>query len=148
MIALSMLIATVCGIIFGLGLLLSGMANPAIVIGFLDLAGQWNPSLAFVMVGAIGTAVLPFALLKKRGTSLLNETLHLPRPQKIDWRLLTGSALFGIGWGWSGICPGPAIVLLGINASDAAIFVAAMLLGICLVDRLLPLQTTSDEHKQ
>ncbi|MBI3712046.1 MAG: hypothetical protein HY253_03660 [Burkholderiales bacterium] len=134
--------AALCGLIFGLGLLLSGMANPAIVIAFLDLAGQWNPSLAFVMIGAIGTAVLPFALLKKRGTSLLNETLHLPRPRKIDWRLLAGSALFGIGWGWSGICPGPAIVLLGINASDAAIFVAAMLVGIYLVDRFLPYRST------
>lgn len=138
MIALSMLIAAVCGLLFGLGLLLSGMANPAIVIAFLDLAGAWNPSLVFVMIGAISTAVLPFALIKKRGRSLLNDNLHLPRARKIDWRLLVGSSLFGIGWGWSGICPGPAIVLLGIHVNEAAIFVAAMLLGICLVDRLLP----------
>ncbi len=138
---ITLLIAAVCGILFGLGLLLSGMANPAVVIAFLDLAGTWNPSLAFVMVGAIGTAALPFALIKKRGKSLLHQALHLPRPRKIDWRLLVGSALFGIGWGISGICPGPAIVLLGIQVGDAAIFVAAMLLGICLVDRFLPYTT-------
>lgn len=144
----TLLIAALSGLLFGLGLLLSGMANPAKVLAFLDLAGLWNPSLAFVMAGAIATAALPFVLLKKRGVSLLNHALHFPRPRKIDWRLLCGSALFGIGWGWSGICPGPAIVLLGIKASEAGIFVAAMLLGICLVDRFLPYQSSDSEQKQ
>lgn len=139
----TLLIAAFCGLLFGLGLLLSGMANPAKVLAFLDLAGLWNPSLAFVMAGAIAIAVVPFALLKKRGISLLRQALHFPHPKKIDWRLLGGSTLFGIGWGWSGICPGPGIVLLSIQLSDASIFVGAMLIGICLVDRFLPPARTS-----
>jgi uncharacterized membrane protein YedE/YeeE len=126
------------GLIFGLGLILSGMTNPAKVIGFLDLAGTWDPSLAFVMAGAILVGSAGFALAKKRQRSLLDEPMQLPTTTKIDKRLLLGSLAFGIGWGIAGFCPGPAIVSAAAGYSEAWIFVAAMLAGMALhriVDR-------------
>lgn len=129
-------IALLCGVIFGLGLLVSGMANPEKVLGFLDIAGQWDPSLAFVMVGAIAMAVIPFAVAKRRTQSLIGLPMQLPTSRAIDRRLVAGSVLFGIGWGIAGICPGPALVLLGSGYLPGAIFVAAMLCGMMVFEWL------------
>lgn len=120
------------GLVFGLGLLVSGMADPAKVLGFLDLAGAWDPSLALVMAGAIGVALPGFLLLRKRRQTLLGEPLQLPVARGIDRRLVLGSLLFGIGWGIAGICPGPALVLLGMAQTKVVLFVIAMLVGMAL----------------
>ncbi len=124
------------GLVFGFGLILSGMADPAKVLGFLDLAGQWNPSLALVMVGAIAVGLVAFRIAKQRTQSLLGLALKLPTARHVDHRLLGGSLLFGLGWGVAGICPGPAIVALGMGELKAAVFVAAMLLGMGLFQLL------------
>ncbi|WP_273428774.1 DUF6691 family protein [Chitinibacter tainanensis] len=127
------LLGLLTGLLFGLGLLLAGMANPAKVQGFLDLAGLWDPSLALVMAGGIGVA-LPFFLLAKRSSTarLTGEPMQLPSSSVIDKRLLLGSAAFGVGWGIGGICPGPALVLVGSGILDGVLFVAAMLAGMAL----------------
>jgi uncharacterized membrane protein YedE/YeeE len=117
------------GLVFGLGLIVSGMANPAKVLGFLDLAGAWDPSLAFVMAGAIAVAAFAFALTKKRTVSFLGTAMKLPGSRDIDRRLVTGSVLFGIGWGVAGFCPGPGLVALGMGEIKALVFVGAMLAG-------------------
>lgn len=123
------LFSFVAGLVFGFGLLISGMTNPAKVIGFLDLAGQWDPSLALVMAGAIAVGVVAFALVKRRQTTYLGLPMSLPQATHIDRRLVIGSVMFGVGWGLAGICPGPALVLLGAGAAKGLIFVAAMLAG-------------------
>ncbi len=123
------LLAFVAGLVFGLGLLLSGMADPAKVLGFLDLAGAWNPSLVFVMVGAIAIAALAFALARRRATALLGDAMQWPAATAIDRRLLAGALLFGVGWGLAGFCPGPALVALGLGQAKAVVFVVAMLAG-------------------
>ena len=128
------LLAFVAGLVFGLGLLLSGMADPAKVLGFLDLAGAWNPSLVFVMVGAIAIAALAFALARRRTSALLGDALQLPTATAIDRRLIAGALLFGVGWGLAGFCPGPALVALGMGAGKALVFVAAMLAGMGLFE--------------
>ncbi|WP_047393741.1 DUF6691 family protein [Chitinibacter sp. ZOR0017] len=127
------LLGLLTGLLFGLGLLLAGMANPAKVQGFLDLAGLWDPSLALVMAGGIGVA-LPFFLLAKRSPTarLTGEPMQLPSSSVIDKRLLLGSAAFGVGWGIGGICPGPALVLVGSGILEGVLFVAAMLAGMAL----------------
>ena len=117
------------GLVFGLGLIVSGMANPAKVLGFLDLAGAWDPSLAFVMAGAIAVSAFAFALAKKRTASFLGAAMKLPGSRDIDGRLVIGSVLFGIGWGVAGFCPGPGLVALGMGEIKALIFVGAMLAG-------------------
>ena len=117
------------GIVFGLGLIVSGMANPAKVVGFLDLAGAWDPSLAFVMAGAIAVAAFAFALAKKRTVSFLGAAMKLPGSHDVDRPLVIGSVLFGIGWGVAGFCPGPGLVALGMGEIKALVFVGAMLLG-------------------
>lgn len=117
------------GLLFGLGLLLSGMTDPGKVIGFLDLSGQWDPSLAFVMGGAIGVGIFAFAIAKKRTQSFLGGALHLPTSSQIDRRLVVGSALFGVGWGIAGFCPGPGLVSMAAGQPKAAVFVVAMLVG-------------------
>ncbi|MBC7716033.1 MAG: YeeE/YedE family protein [Pseudorhodobacter sp.] len=117
------------GLVFGLGLILSGMANPAKVLGFLDLAGAWDPSLAFVMAGAIAVAAPAFALAKQRTATLLGAAMKLPGSRDIDRRLVMGSVLFGIGWGVAGFCPGPGLVALGMGEIKALVFVGAMLAG-------------------
>ena len=123
------------GLVFGLGLVVSGMANPVKVLGFLDLAGAWDPSLAFVMAGAIAVAALAFALAKKRTVSFLGAAIKLPGSSRdIDRRLVIGSVLFGIGWGVAGFCPGPGLVALGMGEIKALVFVAAMLLGMGLFE--------------
>lgn len=121
--------AFTAGAIFGLGLVISGMANPAKVLGFLDLAGNWDPTLAFVMGGAILVAFPAFQLAKRRAKPLLAEKWSLPERSDIDPRLLAGAALFGIGWGLAGFCPGPALAAIGIVPMEALIFVAAMIAG-------------------
>lgn len=117
------------GLVFGLGLIVSGMANPAKVLGFLDLAGAWDPSLAFVMAGAIAVGSLAFAVAKKRTVSLLGTAMKLPTANDIDQRLVIGSVLFGIGWGVAGFCPGPGLVALGMGEVKALVFVVAMVAG-------------------
>ena len=133
---MSKLTAFVAGLIFGLGLLLAGMANPAKVLGFLDLAGTWDPSLALVMAGAIAVALLPFTLAKPREQSLLGLPMQLPNKREIDRRLIGGSLLFGIGWGIAGICPGPAVAILLTGHWQVILFVAAMLIGMALFEAL------------
>lgn len=120
----------IAGLLFGLGLIVSGMANPAKVLGFLDLAGAWDPSLGFVMAGAIAVAAIAFAGAKKRTMSFLGSTMKLPDSRDIDRRLVIGSVLFGIGWGVAGFCPGPGLVALGMGEIKALVFVGAMLAGI------------------
>ncbi|EJE54700.1 putative transporter component [Acidovorax sp. CF316] len=117
------------GLVFGLGLIISGMTDPGKVLGFLDLAGLWDPSLAFVMGGAIVVGVFAFALARKRSTSVLGGPMQLPTARHIDRRLVLGSLVFGVGWGIAGFCPGPAIVSLGAGEPKAMVFVLAMLAG-------------------
>jgi len=128
------LAAFAAGLIFGVGLILSGMTDPGKVIGFLDLAGRWDPSLAFVMGGAILVGYFSFAAAGKRGRTFLGGAMHLPTRRDIDARLVAGSAVFGIGWGLAGFCPGPALVALGAGIDQAALFVAAMLAGMVIYD--------------
>jgi uncharacterized membrane protein YedE/YeeE len=128
--------AFVAGLVFGLGLLASGMADPAKVLGFLDLAGAWDPSLALVMGGAIAVGLPAFALARRRKASLLGAPMALPTARTIDPRLVVGGLLFGIGWGLAGFCPGPALVALGMGAGKAIVFVAAMLAGMGLFELL------------
>lgn len=122
------------GLVFGLGLVLSGMANPAKVLGFLDLAGSWDPSLALVMLGAITVGLVAFAIAKRRKMSFLGLPINLPTSRDIDRRLLGGGLLFGIGWGIAGFCPGPALANLGMGEVKAVVFVAAMLVGMTLFE--------------
>lgn len=117
------------GLVFGIGLIVSGMANPAKVLGFLDLAGRWDPSLGFVMAGAIAVAAIAFAVARNRISSLLGEVMRIPAARQIDRRLIGGSLLFGIGWGVAGFCPGPGLVAMGMGELKAVAFVVAMLAG-------------------
>lgn len=130
------LTAFLAGVVFAIGLLVAGMANPAKVLAFLDLFGAWDPSLALVMGGAIGVGMIAFRFVGGRKTSLLGEPLHLPTRRDIDRRLVFGSLGFGVGWGLAGFCPGPAVVALGAGELKAAIFVAAMLAGMALFELL------------
>lgn len=129
------LAAGVAGLVFGLGLIVAGMANPAKVLGFLDLAGAWDPSLAFVMGGAIALGVVAFPRISRRSQSVLNCPMRLPTAKVITPRLVGGSVLFGVGWGLAGICPGPGLVLLGAGLWQGGVFVAAMVLGMWLQGR-------------
>ena len=124
--------ALLSGLLFGFGLLISGMANPAKVLGFLDLAGDWDPSLALVMAGAIAVAFLPMQWIQRRGITLRGEQAQLPTSRQIDRRLVIGSLLFGAGWGVAGFCPGPALVAGSALIPQALLMVAAMLLGMWL----------------
>jgi hypothetical protein len=124
------------GLIFGIGLILAGMANPAKVLAFLDVSGLWDPSLGLVMAGAIGIGLIAFAIAKRRNLSYLDFSIQLPANRAIDKRLVLGSMAFGIGWGLAGICPGPAFVLLGAGSSKGIIFVIAMVAGMGLYELL------------
>jgi uncharacterized membrane protein YedE/YeeE len=130
------IISFLAGLIFGIGLIISGMADPAKVLAFLDVAGLWNPSLIFVMAGAIGVGFFAFVWAKSRKTTLLGGEMKLPSTTKIDRRLIIGAVIFGIGWGIAGFCPGPALVGLGMGLPKALIFVAAMLAGMALYELL------------
>ncbi len=137
--------AFITGLVFGLGLLLSGMANPDKVLSFLDLAGDWDPSLALVMLGAIAVGVIAFTFIKGRSQSLLGEPLRLPSKTTLDSRLITGSLGFGVGWGLAGFCPGPALVALGAGEAKAAVFVAAMLAGMGLFELIERRKTATEK---
>ncbi|KGE01670.1 membrane protein [Achromobacter sp. RTa] len=126
------LYAFVSGLVFGLGLIVSGMANPAKVLGFLDLAGAWDPSLAFVIGGAVLVSAAGFAVLRRRRASLSGEPLRWPTATRIDARLALGSLAFGAGWGLAGFCPGPALVAASAGVPQALVFVAAMLAGMAI----------------
>ena len=126
--------ALLVGLVFGIGLIVSGMTDPAKVIGFLDLAGAWDPSLGFVMGGAILMGALAFRLAGKRERSLLGEPMRLPTATRIDRRLVLGSLAFGAGWGLAGYCPGPALASLASGGMQPAVFTAAMLAGMAMFD--------------
>ena len=130
-------LAIASGLLFGLGLIAGGMTDPAKVQGFLDLFGHWDPSLAFVMGGAILVGIAGFAMARRRELAWSGEAIELPQSRVVDARLLAGGALFGIGWGLGGLCPGPAMTALGAGFVPAAWFVVAMLAGMWLHDRFL-----------
>lgn len=122
--------ALLCGLLFGLGLIVSGMTDPQKVLGFLDITGQWDSSLAFVMLGAIAVTAPAYRVLKRRGrTVTASAPLQWPTATKIDRKLLTGALIFGVGWGLAGLCPGPAIVTAAQGYEDALTFAIAMLVG-------------------
>ncbi|WLH60527.1 YeeE/YedE family protein [Pseudomonas sp. FP2300] len=126
------LTAFMAGLLFGFGLLLAGMTNPRKVLAFLDLAGAWDPSLALVMIGAIGTAIVPLTWARQRSHSLLGSPMQLPAKRELDRRLIGGGLVFGIGWGIAGICPGPAVAMLLTGHWQAIVFALAMLAGMML----------------
>lgn len=131
---MSVLFSLLAGTVFGLGLIVSGMADPQKVLGFLDLSGAWDPSLALVMAGAIAVGTIAFAVAGRRKLSLLGLPMQLPKARHIDLRLVGGSLLFGAGWGLVGLCPGPALVALGAGEREAFVFVLAMLAGMVLFE--------------
>lgn len=133
---MNLALSLLAGLVFGIGLIVSGMSNPTKVLGFLDLAGKWDPSLALVMAGAIAIAVGAYAIAKRRRTTWLGLPILLPITMHIDRHLVIGSVLFGVGWGLAGICPGPALVLVGAGLTKGWLFVAAMLAGMALFEVL------------
>jgi hypothetical protein len=122
------------GLLFGLGLIMSGMTDPGKVIGFLDISGNWDPSLALVMAGAIAVGFFAFSIAKKRTVNFLGSALTLPKTDQIDKPLVIGAVLFGIGWGLAGFCPGPGLVSLASGQTKAAVFVMFMLAGMQLFE--------------
>jgi uncharacterized membrane protein YedE/YeeE len=126
--------AFAAGLIFGVGLIISGMTDPSTIIGFLDLAGAWDPSLAFVMGGAILVGFVAFRLARRRTATVLGGAMTIPNMRQIDRRLVLGSVTFGIGWGLAGYCPGPAVVALGAGHDKAVVFVIAMIAGMALYE--------------
>jgi len=128
--------ALAAGLLFGLGLAIAQMVNPEKVLDFLDVSGNWDPSLALVMGGAVGVAMLAFRFVLKRGQPMFESEFHLPRMTKVDRRVLVGSAIFGLGWGIGGYCPGPGIAALSAGSVEALVFVAGMALGSVLYQRV------------
>lgn len=128
------LASLVCGLLFGAGLALAGMTRPQKVLGFLDVAGDWDPSLLFVLGGAVLLATVAFRLILRRGSPLLDTSFDLPATKTIDARLIAGALIFGVGWGLSGYCPGPAIALIAAPNIEALYFLPAMLAGWWLFD--------------
>jgi len=126
---MSLLVNLALGLLFGIGLVISGMSDPAKVMNFLDLFGTWDPSLAFVMGGAVIVAFVGYRIVLKRPKPIAAEKFHLPTRSDIDGRILAGPAIFGIGWGLGGFCPGPALTALGLAAPGTLVFVPAMLAG-------------------
>lgn len=125
------------GLLFGLGLLDSGMADPAKVLAFLDVTGRWDPSLALVMAGAVAASAAGYRLARRRGRPILAPRLDVPARRDLDGRLIAGAAIFGLGWGLAGLCPGPALTILTVAPMEAVTFVAAMVAGMLLF-RLVP----------
>ena len=126
----------ISGLVFGIGLIISGMSNPAKVINFLDVAGNWDPSLAFVMLGAIPVSFIGFRVIEKQGQTVFHEQLHLPGTKTINRQLVIGGFVFGADWAIAGFCPGPALVALGAGYAKAFVFVAAMIGGMLLHDKV------------
>ncbi len=142
------LLVFLIGALFGTGIVLSGMANPAKVLNFFDIAGRFDPSLAFVMAGALLVAAPGYALLfRARQKPLFDQNFRLPKASAIDTRLIGGSAVFGIGWGIAGFCPGASIPALGLGHASAAIFVAALLVGIFIARTLVKADVFADTAK-
>lgn len=137
--------ALLSGLLFGLGLMVSGLGNPAKVLAFLDIAGAWDPSLALVMGGAILVGLVAFRVAGRRARSLLDEPMRLPARRDIDRRLVLGSLGFGIGWGLAGFCPGPALMLLGAGEFKAVVFVLAMLAGMAVFELIEHRRASSDQ---
>lgn len=133
----SAIVAVLSGALFGAGLAISGMTEPTVVLGFLDLFGQWNPSLAFVMGGAVMVTLPGFMMLERRSAPWLAARFEWPNRTDVDARLVAGSATFGIGWGLGGFCPGPAIAGLVTGSGTVVVFVVAMLIGMFVHDRLM-----------
>ena len=133
---MQLIVAFITGLVFGMGLILSGMTDPSKIFDFLDLAGHWDPSLAFVMGGAILVGAIAFRFAKGRAKSVLGDVMRVPTAAQIDRRLVLGGLLFGIGWGLAGYCPGPALVSLAQGGTKPLIFVAAMLAGMALYEIL------------
>lgn len=133
---MGLLVNAIAGFLFGLGLVIGGMADPAKVLNFLDLAGSWDPSLAFVMAGAVVVTFIGYKFVFSQPQPLLTARFHLPDMKRIDSRLVLGAAIFGVGWGLSGFCPGPAVTSLALLAKGTLVFVPAMLGGM-MVTRLL-----------
>ena len=131
---MQLLTALMSGLLFGLGLIISGMTDPSKVIGFLDLAGDWNPSLAFVMVGAVLVGLAAFRFAANRPKAILGDAMRLPTARHIDRRLVLGGLAFGAGWGLAGYCPGPALASLATGSSEPIIFVIAMLAGMAVFE--------------
>lgn len=129
-------VALGAGAVFGIGLSLSGMLDPARVQGFLDVFGAWDPSLAFVLGGAVAVAMIGMTLMRRMVRPMLDTVFHLPTATKIDARLVTGSAIFGVGWGLAGLCPGPALSALSLGLMPVVAFVVAMVIGMVVHDRL------------
>lgn len=130
------ILAFVFGGLFSIGLMLSGMSNPAKVIGFLDLFGTWDPSLAFVMIGAILVAFIAFQKAIRKPITVFNEPIMIPQNTQLDKKLLLGAFIFGIGWGIAGICPAPAFTLIGLGYYQAMYFIIAMLVGVFIHRRI------------
>lgn len=134
------------GLIFGLGLIVSGMANPEKVLGFLDIAGAWDPSLAFVMGGAVIVGLVAFTIARRRTLSFLGFNIKLPTNTQIDKRLIVGSMMFGVGWGIAGFCPGPALVAFGAGEIKGVVFVASMVTGMILFEIAERIRTSSGHN--
>ena len=134
--AVALIFSLLSGLIFGIGLILAGMANPAKVLAFLDIAGLWDPSLGLVMGGAIGIGLIGFTIAKQRSLSYLDLPMQLPASRVIDKRLVLGSMTFGIGWRLAGICPAPAFVLLGMGSTKGIVFVVAVIIGMVIYELL------------
>lgn len=130
---MNILIGLISGLLFGMGLIISGMANPAKVLGFLDVAGTWDPTLAFVMGGALTTTAIGYRLVTRNDKPLFDVAFHIPSLNTIDKKLVGGAALFGLGWGLIGLCPGPSIVAIGSGKTEALIFGVAMCIGLVAV---------------
>lgn len=126
---LNILTSLVVGLVFGIGLCVSQMINPAKVLGFLDIAGNWDPTLAFVMAGALVTALPGFLVARRWSSPVLTGRFYLPTRTDIDFSLIAGAVLFGVGWGLVGFCPGPAIAALGFGDTQVMVFMVAMLAG-------------------
>jgi uncharacterized protein len=133
---MKILMAMLAGLLFGVGLSLGGMTQPDVVLGFLDIFGRWNPQLVFVMAGAVLTTAIGYRLVLRRGKPLLEPSFHLPPARRFDARLVGGAALFGIGWGLAGYCPGPALASLGTGAPSVLLLVGGMIVGWWLAARL------------
>lgn len=133
---MQILIALLAGLVFGLGLILSGMTNPDNIQNFLDVSGNWDPALLFVMVGAILVSAIAFFWIKKRSSSLLGVPIQLPTNKIIDKKLIIGAALFGLGWGLGGFCPGPAIAALITQSEESGLFIVSMVVGMLVFNKV------------
>ncbi len=144
---MQLLVALIAGLLFGIGLILSGMTDPSKVIGFLDLAGRWDPSLMFVMGGAVMIGLVAFMLAERSRKTLLGDVMRLPDTRRIDRRLLLGGLTFGVGWGLAGYCPGPALTSLATGGYKPGLFVLAMLAGMAIFEFLDRMPGSSNRNK-